>query len=288
MSSPTSVSGERGALRARGAVLAWGARTYVMGIVNASPDSFSGDGHAGASDAVAHAIEQAESGCDIVDIGGESTRPGAVPVDSAEECKRVIPVIVATRERLPKTLLSIDTYKADVARAGATAGADIINSVWGMPDDLLAVAVDLGMPIVIMHNKAEARYPDGVVNEVLAFLSEAAQRAARRGIQPHNIVLDPGIGFGKTADDNITILRELHRIVALGFPTLIGASRKSTIGKLTAREPRDRIFGTAATTALAVAAGVDIVRVHDVQQARDVVAVADAIVRDWRPAGWTG
>lgn len=275
------------ALRVRGKTLSWGARTYVMGIVNVTPDSFSGDGVEQADLAVAFAQTQAQRGSDIIDIGAESTRPGHQPISVQTEIARLIPVIENVRKRLPDAILSVDTYKPEVLRAAADAGADILNSIWGLPPDLLSVATERGMPVIAMHNKSEARYDGDVMDEVLAFLEEAAGRATRAGIPREHVILDPGIGFGKTADHNIGVLQQLARLTALGFPTLIGASRKSTIGKITGRDAEDRIYGTAATTALAVAAGVDIVRVHDVSQTCDVVKVADAVVRNWRPGGWT-
>jgi dihydropteroate synthase len=278
---------DRGALQLANARLSWGQRTYLMGIVNVTPDSFSGDGRVETAQAVAVGMAAAQHGSDVIDIGGESTRPGYVRIDERVEIGRVMPVIAELRERLPQTILSIDTYKPQVARAACAAGADLINSVWGMDDALLEVAVECGVPVVIMHNQRGTHYGGDVVDEVLRFLNEAAQRSVRRGLPRESVIIDPGVGFGKNADQNIAVLRALPRIVALGFPTLLGASRKSTIGKLTGREPGDRLFGTAATTALAVQAGIDMVRVHDVAQARDVLAVADAIVRDWRPSGWT-
>jgi dihydropteroate synthase len=259
-----------------------------MGIVNVTPDSFSGDGRIDVGQATSVGAAAHEAGCDIVDIGGESTRPGHVRVEESVEIQRVVPVVTALRERLPTMILSIDTYKPAVARAACRAGADIINSIWGMDDALLEVAVEYGSPVVIMHNQEDTRYDGAVIDTVLRFLDEAAGRSVRRGLLPQSVIVDPGIGFGKNADQNIALLRALPRVVALGFPTLLGASRKSTIGKLTGRQAGQRSFGTAATTALAVQAGIDIVRVHDVDQARDVVAVADAIVRDWRPNGWIG
>jgi dihydropteroate synthase len=276
----------RGALDVRGTRLPWGARTYVMAIVNVTPDSFSGDGIPKPGDAVAYAVTQWGAGADMVDVGGESTRPGYRPVDEAIEIARVVPVIAELRAHLAHAPVSIDTYKPAVARAAREAGADIVNSVWGAPDDLLDTAAELQMAIVAMHNQHDARYEGSVVDAVLAYLDDCATRAVLRGISPDRVVLDPGIGFGKTADQNLEVLRSLDRIVGLGFPTMIGASRKSTIGKLTGRAPHDRVFGTAAITALAVQAGCDVVRVHDVAAARDAVAVADAIVRNWRPTGW--
>jgi len=192
------------------------------------------------------------------------------------------------RERFPDAVLSADTYKPDVFRAAHSAGADILNCVWGMPDALLDAAAGARVPVIIMHNKQRAHYDGPVMDEVLAFLKDAAERAVRAGIPRDHVILDPGIGFGKTPDHNIEVLRDLARLPQLGYPTLLGTSRKSTLGKLTGKtSPADRVDGTTATTALAVAAGIDIVRVHDVPQARDAVSVADAIVRDWRPATWT-
>lgn len=259
-----------------------------MAIVNVTPDSFSGDGRSEVESAIEHAIRQWQQGADILDIGGESTRPGHEPVDESTELARVIPVVAAVRERLPGALISIDTFKPNVARAAAEAGADMINSVWGAPDALIDVAVELNMPLAAMHNQHGTQYSGDVVDAVCAYLADCADRAVTRGLAREAILLDPGIGFGKTPNHNIRILRRLERICDLGFPTLLGTSRKSTIGKLTKREPHERIYGTAATTALGIAAGIDMVRVHDVAQNRDVISVSDAIVRDWRPHGWTG
>lgn len=275
-------------LNLRDNALRWGARTYVMGIVNVTPDSFSGDGVPDAAGAIGHALEQHARSSDMLDIGAESTRPGHVPVDARTEIERLIPVIRGVRERLPDAIISADTYKPEVFRAAHAAGADILNCVWGMPDALLEAAAQARVPVIIMHNKERAQYDGSVMDEVLAFLEDAATRAVRAGIPPESVILDPGIGFGKTPDHNIEVLRDLARLPKLGFPTLLGASRKSTIGKLTGKKnPLDRVHGTCATTALAVAAGIDVVRVHDVEAARDAVSVADAIVRDWRPASWT-
>jgi dihydropteroate synthase len=257
-----------------------------MGIVNVTPDSFSGDGLVKASEAVEHGVAQWNAGADLLDVGGESTRPGYQAVDESVELARIIPVIRALRERLPDAPISVDTYKPAVLRAAHDAGADMVNSVWGAPDALLEVAASFGMPIAAMHNQIGTRYDVPVMDCVLRYLEDCATRAMAHGIARDTIILDPGIGFGKTADHNIEVLRQLDRLVALGFPTMIGTSRKSTIGKLTGREPAGRVYGTVATTALAVRAGIDMVRVHDVAAARDAVAVADAIVRDWRPRGW--
>ncbi|MBV8490856.1 MAG: dihydropteroate synthase, partial [Candidatus Eremiobacteraeota bacterium] len=223
-----------------------------------------------------------------LDVGGESTRPGYCEIEEAIEIDRIVPVITELRTHLPHAPISVDTYKPRVVRAAHAAGADIVNSVWGASDELLDVVAELGMPLIAMHNQHTAEYDGDVVDAVLAYLDDAATRAVLRGVARECVVLDPGIGFGKTADHNIAVLRSLDRVAGLGFPTMLGASRKSTIGKLTGRDPRDRVYGTVATTAIAVRAGIDVVRVHDVAAARDAVGVADAIVRDWRPNGWPG
>jgi dihydropteroate synthase len=276
----------RGALALRGQTFVWGARTHLMGIVNVTPDSFSGDGLPAPQDAIAHALALERDGADILDLGAESTRPGYVPIEPAEEVRRLLPVVRGVRERAPGAVLSIDTHKAAVFRAAHDAGGDLLNSVWGLDDELLADAAERGVPVVIMHNKRIALYERDVLDEVYGYLEREAARAMRAGIAAERILLDPGIGFGKTPEHNLAILGALDRLVALGFPTLLGTSRKSTIGRLTGRGAQDRTYGTAATVALAAAAKIDVVRVHDVLEMRDVVRVADAIARGWRPAGW--
>ncbi len=271
----------------RGRRFARGERTLVMGILNVTPDSFSGDGRLATGDAVERAAAQHAAGADLIDIGGESTRPGHTPIPVAEEIDRVAPVIRAVRERFPDWPISVDTYKPEVARAALAAGADCINSIWGASDELIALALERGATLAIMHNRAEI-FDGEIVEEVLRALGAQARRARELGVPAERIVLDPGIGFGKTPDQNIAVLAGLDRLVALGYPTLLGTSRKSTLGRLAGRErPDERVFATAATTALAVRAGIDIVRVHDVAATRDVVAVSDAIVRNWRPQSWT-
>ncbi len=277
----------RGALHVRDRVLPWGARTYVMGIVNVSPDSFSGDGDPHAQAAAATALAQLRGGADLIDVGAESTRPGHRPIAGAIERARLLPAVAAIRAAAPDAIVSVDTFKADVYADAHAAGGDVLNSVWGPGDELIAACVRTASPMVVMHNKALAVYERDVVDDVLFALDGAAARCVRAGIPAEHVILDPGIGFGKLPEHNIALLRGLDRIVALGFPTLIGTSRKSTIGKLTDRGVGAREFGTAATVALAVAAGIDVVRVHDVPEQRDVVRVADAIVRGWRPEGWS-
>ena len=274
----------------------WGARTYVMGILNATPDSFSGDGlvmpggrlaepAAGhVARAVAQAQAMADDGADLLDVGGESTRPGHEAVSVDDELARVIPVIEAVCSALPDMPLTIDTTKPEVAAAALEAGAHAINDIWGVADDdtLARLAAERGVPIVLMHNRAEAVYQD-LVPEVLADLGRAIGKARRAGVPDDAILIDPGIGFGKTAEHNLELLRDLERLRELGRPILLGTSRKSTIGKVLDLPPDERVEGTLATTALGIAAGVDIVRVHDVRENARAARMADAIVR-----GWTG
>lgn len=268
----------------------WGERTFVMGIVNVTPDSFSGDGLladnavAEAGDpvaaAVAQALEMAAEGADLLDVGGESTRPGHAPVDEAEELRRVAPVVRAIRAALPDMPITIDTTKPAVAAAALDIGAGAINDVWGVGEDdsLTRLAADRGVPIVLMHNRAEPRYTD-LVGEVLEDLRRAVERAEALGVPPGNVIVDPGIGFGKTAEQNLAALRDLAALRSLGRPILLGTSRKSTLGKVLDLPPDERVEATIATTALGVEAGVDIVRVHDVRENVRAARIADAIVR---------
>jgi len=258
-----------------------------MGVVNVTPDSFSGDGLIAATSAIDYAVEQHARSADMLDVGAQSTRPGHTPIHADLEKERLLPVIAGIRERLPEAIVSADTFDPSVLNAAFQAGADILNSIWGLPDPLLELVVERQTPVVIMHNKEIAEYSGDVMDEVLAFLSRSADRAIGAGIPAEHVILDPGIGFGKSPEHNLAVLSSLERLVALGFPTLLGTSRKSTIGKLTGREPHERVLGTAGTVALAIAAGIDIVRVHDVREMRDVVSVCDAIERGWRPPTWT-
>jgi dihydropteroate synthase len=274
------------ALEIRGTRFTWGARTHLMGIVNVTPDSFSGDGVRESGAAIERALAQLEAGADLIDIGAESTRPGHTPISEGEELARLIPVVRGVRARAPHAAISVDTFKARVFREAHAAGADVLNSIWGLDDALLEVAVETGAPVVVMHNKRVAIYERDVVDEVLATLERYAARAVDAGVAPHAVILDPGIGFGKTPEHNLAILGALERFPALGFPIALGTSRKSTLGKLTGRDAEGRAFATAATVALAARAAIDLVRVHDVAAMRDVVRVSDAIVRGWRPSGW--
>ncbi len=266
----------------------WGLRTYVMGILNSTPDSFSGDGLAADGDPVSRAVARAramvEEGADLLDIGGESTRPGHVPVDAPAEIARVVPVIAAVRAALPGIPLSVDTSKPEVAAAALDAGADLLNDVRGTRSDpgMAELAAASGIPLLLMHGRARADHVD-VVAEVVAELRAALERATRVGVGPDRLIVDPGIGFGKTADDNVRLLRELGALRALGCPILLGTSRKSTLGRILDLPPDQRLEATLATTALGIAAGVDLVRVHDVGANVRAARVSDAIVRGhWR------
>jgi dihydropteroate synthase len=269
---------------------AWGSRTFVMGIVNVTPDSFSGDGLLGGpeEDAVHAAIARAraivDEGADLLDIGGESSRPGHDTVDAAEERRRVVPVVAAIRAALPGVPLTIDTVKPSVAEAALAAGADAINDVWGVAEDdaMARVAVDHGVPLVVMHNRAQASYTN-LMAEVIADLERAIERAMSAGVPRDSIVIDPGFGFGKTADHNLVLLRELAALRVLGRPILLGASRKSTLGKVLDLPPSERVEATVATTVLGIAAGADVVRVHDVRPNVRAARIADAVIRGtWR------
>lgn len=267
----------------------WGSRTYVMGVVNMTPDSFSGDGllskeSRAADDPVAAAVRQAEQmaaeGADLLDIGGESTRPGHPGVSADEELGRVVPVVRAIRGALPDMPISIDTTKAEVAEAALDAGADLLNDIWGTAESsvISRIAAERGVPIVLMHNRSEARYRS-LIAEVMADLQRALDRALAAGVPWESLIVDPGIGFGKTPEQNLEVLRDLSLFTALGRPLLVGTSRKSTIGKVLDLPADQRLEGTLATTALAVATGVDVVRVHDVQANVRAARMADAVVR---------
>lgn len=275
-------------LQVRDLVLDFGSRTFVMGIVNVTPDSFSGDGLLSEGSAVEAALTQAlrmvTEGADILDVGGESTRPGHAPVDESEELERVVAVIAAIRARLPGVPISIDTSKPRVAQGALAAGADIINDVAGVTGDaaLAPIAAAHGAPYVLMHSRRVARYRD-VAAEVVADLRAALESAQAHGCEPGSLIVDPGIGFGKTAEHNLAMLAGLADLRSLQRPILLGTSRKSTIGLVLDLPVEQRLEGTLATTALGIAAGVDIVRVHDVAANVRTARMSDAIIR----GGWT-
>src|SRR5438876_7097983 len=258
----------------------WGARTYVMGIVNVTPDSFSGDGVMDLETAVSQARQMEQDGADLIDIGGESTRPetwAGPGLSAEEELARVIPVVqrVAATVEVP---VSIDTYKADVATRALEAGARLVNDVWALRrDPQMAAAVSrAGVPVVLMHNKPGGGYHN-LLEEIAASLRESIELGQAAGIPEDRIILDPGIGFGKTREENLEIIRRLPELRQLGFPLLIGPSRKSFIGKTLDLPAGERLEGTAAAVALSIAGGADIVRVHDVKAMVCVARMADAI-----------
>ena len=272
----------------------WGTRTYVMGVVNVTPNSFSGDGVGDDVDAaVALGLRMEREGADVVDVGAESTRryndrAGAVPVSVDEELDRLMPVV----QRLSAELsvpVSVDTYKPEVARRCLEAGAHMVNDVWGVRADttMLDVVGEFGVPVVLMHNRDGNVYSD-LLSEVAGSLRAATDRALASGIPRDNVIVDPGIGFGKVADQSLEIEGRLGELRALGQPLLVGPSRKSHLGLvLGGLPPQERLEGTAAAVSLCIAGGADIVRVHDVKEMVRVVRVSDAIVRGWRPDGWT-
>lgn len=256
-------------------------RPAVMGILNVTPDSFSDGGRSFEVEAaVAHALRLIEDGADLLDVGGESTRPGATPVSADEEIRRVVPVIEALRGRIAVPI-SIDTMKAEVARAALAAGAEVVNDVGGATLDpaMIDVVAEAGAGLVIMHMRGtpttmqqDPRYAD-VVAEVLDFLAAAVERAERAGIARHRIAVDPGIGFGKRTEHNVALLRGIPRLSELGCAVLIGTSRKGLLGKWTGRETGDRRVASVASALAALAAGADVVRVHDVAETVDAIKV---------------
>ncbi len=259
----------------------WGKRTYIMGILNVTPDSFSGDG---VRNDVGLALEQAlrfqNDGADIIDVGGESTRPGSIPVDLDEERRRVIPVVRSLVSKL-SIPISVDTYKPRLAEEAIGAGAAMINDIWGLKHDISMASIvsHSNVPVILMHNQDGVEYSD-LIPDVIDSLSKSIEYAIDSGIREENIILDPGIGFGKTPSHNLQLIRRLGEIKAMGFPVLIGTSRKSTLGLVLDLPVDDRLEGTAATVAISIANGVDIVRVHDVREMKRVSLMSDAIVRD--------
>jgi dihydropteroate synthase len=280
--------------------LTWGTQTYVMGILNATPDSFSGDGILATGDPTRVAMEMAErfvkAGAQMLDVGGESTRPGSEPIGADEERRRVIPIIKALARELPETIISVDTYKSVIAQEALEAGAHIVNDVWALRADpeLRNVVARAKCPVILMHNRSNpssvevrtqlgnayigAEYTD-VVADVQRELMDSVAVAREAGIPDEHILLDPGIGFGKKIEHNLELINRLDEIRALGFPVLLGPSRKSFIGYTLDLPPDQRVEGTAATVAVGIVRGADIVRVHDVEPLVRVVKMTDAIVR---------
>lgn len=270
--------------------LDWGKQTHVMGVINVTPDSFSGDGLLGvAADqaelqnrVLAQARDFVAEGATLIDVGGESTRPNFTPLPLEEELLRVIPVIKLLADQLPpEVIISVDTYKAEVARQALDAGAGIINDIWALRRDpaMAAFAAERDVPVILMANMRDYQRRE-IVSDVTRFLARSIDQALAAGIAWERLIIDPGIGFGVTPDENLTLLRRLGELRVLGRPILLGTSRKSTIGLVLGNlPPAERLEGTAATIALGIAQGADIVRVHDVREMMRVVKMSDAIVR---------
>lgn len=259
----------------------YGKKTYIMGILNVTPDSFSDGGNFDKIDnAINHAKEMIEDGADIIDIGGESTRPGHKYVQAEDEIKRVIPVIKELKKEI-KVPISIDTYKAKVAEEALKLGVEMINDVWGLKKDkdMAKIVAKYDAYVCIMHNQDGTEYDKDIVESMKESLQESIEMAIDAGVQKNKIVLDPGIGFGKTFEQNLEVLRRLNELNDLGYPILLGTSRKSVIGNVLQVEPKERLEGTIATTVLGIRDGVDIVRVHDVKENLKAAKMADAIYR---------
>lgn len=272
---------------ASGETLAWGVRTYVIGIINLTPDSFSGDGLGGDVDgAVDLALRFQDEGADILDIGAESTRPGHKQVSLDEELARLMPALEAVAKRVDLPI-SVDTYKAAVARRAVDAGAVIINDISGLKaePELAEVAAETCAGLVLMHSQKGTKYRD-LVPDLVSSLKDSVRIALEAGVPRDNIIVDPGIGFGKTPDQNLAVLARLDELKELDCPMLVGTSRKSTLGLLLDLPAEERVEATAATVSLAIAGGADLVRVHDVKEMVRVCRVTDAVVRGWRPEGW--
>ncbi|MBU3206695.1 dihydropteroate synthase [Clostridium algidicarnis] len=257
-----------------------GERTYIMGILNVTPDSFSDGGDfIDIHNAVNHAKEMIELGVDIIDVGGESSRPGHKNITEEEELKRVIPVIKRLSAETD-AIISLDTIRSEVAEEAIKEGAHIINDIWGLQKDpnMAKVAAKYKIPVIIMHNQ-NGTYYNNIIEDIKGFFKRSVAIAKEAGISEDMIILDPGIGFGKTPEQNIMVMSKLDEIKSLGYPLLLGTSRKSMLGKILDLPPKERVEGTLATTILGIVQGVDIVRVHDVQENLRAAKVADAIIR---------
>ena len=272
------------ATRCGNAVFRWGEKTYIMGICNLSPDSFSGDGLGSDIQAtLAQAQRMVAEGADIIDVGGESTRPGTEPL-SMEDIDKELRLVIPAIERLASEIsvpISVDTYKSGVARRALKAGAAMINDIWGLKRDpaIARIAAEAGVPIILMANERDAPPKAGILAKVMADLEWGIQNAEKAGVAPENIIVDPGIGFGKTLEQNLELVNRLAELKRLGRPILLGTSRKSIIGLVLDLPVEKRLEGNLAVTAIGIANGADMVRVHDVQQTALVCRMSDAIIR---------
>jgi dihydropteroate synthase len=273
----------------RAGTLLAGSGPVVVGILNVTPDSFSDGGDFLDPEAAAeHAVAMLDEGAGILDLGGESTRPDSDPVSQEEEIRRVVPVLQRILSVRPEAVISVDTYRAGTATAALELGARLINDVTALRGDprMVSVIEEAACPVILMHMQGEPKtmqkepHYEDVVREVRDFLVERAEYAVAAGIRPENVIVDPGIGFGKNLEHNLALLRDLDAVVDVGFPVLVGASRKRFIGRITGvQEARERVFGTVATTVLAYMQGAKLFRVHDVRANREALAVAEAVLR---------
>lgn len=261
-----------------------GTKTYIMGILNITPDSFSDGGDFfDIEKAIIHGQAMVHEGADIIDVGGESTRPGHEKVDAKEELVRILPIVKRLAEVLDVPI-SVDTYKAEVAEEVLKAGAHIINDIWGLKEDpqMAEVIAKYQVPVVIMHNQVGTEYKNDIIEEIKKALQESIDLALKKGVKKENIILDPGIGFGKSPEQNMEVMARLQELNELGYPLLLGTSRKSMLGKILDLPPKDRVEGTVATTVMGIMQGMDIVRVHDIKENWQAAKVTDAIIRNFK------
>jgi dihydropteroate synthase len=258
----------------------WGTRTYIMGILNITPDSFSDGGRFNGQEvALEHASQMVAEGADIIDVGGESTRPGHTPVTAEEELARITPIIeVLSRET--DVPISVDTYKAATAAAAIQAGAHMINDIWGLKADpeMAQVVAHYQVPVCLMHNRAQNHY-DNLIEEIISDLADSIELALKAGVKDENIIIDPGLGFGKNWRQNFQVMSKLEQLSRLGYPVLLGPSRKLFTGKLLDLPVDQRLEGTLAATVVGITKGIDIVRVYDVRENKRAAVMADAMVR---------
>ncbi len=262
-------------------MMKFGTKTYIMGILNVTPDSFSDGGEfINVENAVNHALDMIAEGADIIDIGAESTRPGFIKIDEDTEMQRLIPVIKELKNKTD-ILISVDTYKSEVARKALESGANIINDVWGFQKDekMANVAAKFGCPAIVMHNQDGTEYSKEIMQSIKDFFEITIDIGLKAGMKKEQLILDPGIGFGKTVKQNMYVIKRIEELKCFGLPILLGASRKSMLGKILDLPPKERIEGTIATTVMGIIQGVDIVRVHDVKENLRAAVVTDAIYR---------
>ena len=265
----------------RGHKFIFGSKTYIMGFLNMTPDSFSDGGKYDSEEkALLYVLDMIKEGADIIDIGGESSRPGHTRITEEEEMKRIIPIIKRIRANTDIPI-SLDTIKPKVAEAALEAGVDMINDIWGLQLDnrMAKVAAEYGAPVIIMHNQNGTVYNEDMIDSIKRFYRASIEIALREGIENDKIILDPGIGFGKTPEQNILMMSRIREIKEMGYPVLLGTSRKSFLGQILDLPPNERVDGSVATTVLGIVQGVDMVRVHDIKENARAAKVTDAVIR---------